>query len=651
MFNLQRNEENPILSPDPNSIWESEAAFNGSVVRLWFTTHMVYRAISSRITWHGEDLNVSTIGYANSYDSIHFGNRRQLIYPEKDWEEFGCEDPRVTRLNGKFYIFYTALSGYPFNSDNIKVAVATTRDFKTIDSKKLVTPFNAKAMALFPGHVGGKMAAVLSVDTDKPPAKICLAFFDNEDQIWSADYWKKWQENIHEHTLPLLRSSADQVEVGAAPIKTNSGWLLVYSYIKNYKDGSGEREFGVEAVLLDLQDPTKIIGRTPASMIKPRDDYETKGLVPDIVFPSGALIKGNELFVYYGGADKVVAVAHGDLNRLLKYYMLPWGSAANWVKDFDYRKGEVKLERSSANPILEPRPEVSWEAKAVFNPAVVSLGNKIHLLYRAMAEDSTSYVGYASTTDGVKIDQRLKQPVFVAGAEASGQRVRISAEDPRISRIDDTLYMCYTAYDGRLPRVSLTSIKVQDFLNQNWNWTLPVLISPEGMDDKDACLLPGKIKGKYAVFHRLNNRICLDYVSNLKFKKGTELKGNVIMDIRPDKWDNVKIGIAGPPIDVGNAWLLLYHGVSQPGNVYKVGCALLDHKDPQKVLARMDYPIFEPKARYELDQGQVHNVVFPCGAAVKGDRLLVYYGGCDQVIGVASVDLKELIKETRKYPV
>ena len=95
-----------------------------------------------------------------------FPDRKPLIVPEYDFEKYGCEDPRVTKLGSKYYIFYTALSNYPFNADGIRVAMAITKDFKKIDKKALVTPFNAKAMALFPAKIGKKIAALVTVNTD-----------------------------------------------------------------------------------------------------------------------------------------------------------------------------------------------------------------------------------------------------------------------------------------------------------------------------------------------------------------------------------------------------------------------------------------------------------------------------------------------------
>jgi predicted GH43/DUF377 family glycosyl hydrolase len=205
--------------------------------------------------------------------------------------------------------------------------------------------------------------------------------------------------------------------------------------------------------------------------------------------------------------------------------------------------------------------------------------------------------------------------------------------------------MLYTAFNGRSePRVALTYLKVDDFIARCWNWSRPILISPPNVPDKDAAIFPKKIKGKYAILHRLGVSIWLDYVDNLEFGDNKWLKGNVIMSPKDELPDTEKIGISGPPIETKEGWLLLYHCVSrrtQPMTYY-VASALLDLKDPSKIIARRKVPLLEPETTYEL-YGQVNNVVFPCGAVVIGEDLFVYYGGADSAIGVATMKLSDLV--------
>jgi predicted GH43/DUF377 family glycosyl hydrolase len=633
MSEIRRSEENPILIPIYDNAWEADGAFNGCPVKGGRKIHFVYRAVSHPQKIEEHELPLSTVGYAVSKDGIHFGNRRQLIQPEYEWEKFGCEDPRVTMLNGKYYIFYTALATFPFCAECIRVGVAITRDFKKITEKHLVTPFNSKAMSLFPEKVDGKYAVVFSVNTDVPPTRIGIAYFDREEQMWSQPYWEGWYSLLNDNIIPLERSPRDHIEAGAPPIKTKYGWLLIYSYIQNYF--SPPAVFGIEAALLDLHDPRRIIARTDSPLLVPQEAYEKYGKVPNIVFPTGAIVKDNTLYIYYGAADTTCAVATVKLDAFIEDIMRT-------------KMKKVHLERFSGNPIIKPDPNLTWQAKAVFNPAAIYEYGRVHLIYRAMSTDNTSVMGFASSADGFNFEEQLPEPAYIPRENFEAKLVpngNSGCEDPRLTRIEDKIYMLYTAYNGRSePRVALTYISVDDFVARYWNWSRPILISPPNVADKDAAIFPKKIKGKYAILHRLGSNIWLDFVDELTFEGNRWLKGNVIMSPKFELPDTEKLGICGPPIETKEGWLLLYHCVSRKTRpmTYYVAAALLDLKDPSKIIARRKAPILEPKMPYELN-GQVNNVVFPCGAVVIEDNLFVYYGGADSVIGVATMKLEELL--------
>jgi len=227
MIKAKRYQGNPILTPNEERCWEAVAVFNGSVVKEKDKHHLVYRAISSPQRYFAKDnIELSSIGYATSNDGITFEQRKLFITPEYKWEQFGCEDPRVTRLDDKYFIFYTALSDFPHTPSGIKIGVAITKDFSQAEEKHQVTPFNSKAMALFPERINGKIGAILTVGTDKPPARIALAFFDKEEQIWSKEHWTNWLPSLGKYTIPLPQGKNDHLEVGAPPIKTKDGWLL-----------------------------------------------------------------------------------------------------------------------------------------------------------------------------------------------------------------------------------------------------------------------------------------------------------------------------------------------------------------------------------------------------------------------------------------
>jgi predicted GH43/DUF377 family glycosyl hydrolase len=637
MFVTKRADHNPILIPNRDHYWESFATFNMCPIKHNGKIYGFYRSISA-IDLMREQKQVSVIGVGESKDGISFSNRRQFLVPKEEWDLYGCEDPRVTFFEGKFYIFYTAISKYPFGPEGIKVAVAVSRDLKKVDSRHFVTPFNAKAMTLFPERIGGKIVVIFSAHTDSPPAKTAFAFLDRIEDLWSHSFWTKWEKEMDKFVIDARRNEFDHIEVGAPPIKTKYGWLLVYSHIQNYvrrdENRGQDRIFGVEALLLDLNDPQKIIGRTKGPIIVPEEPYELSGYISNVIFPSGALIKKDKLVIYYGAADTTVCMAEVNLRDLI-------GSMhPKFSSEFFFKRG-------AQNPILKPKPENSWEAQAVFNPAAIDLGGKVHILYRAFSSDNTSYVGYASSKNGVDIIDRLPEPIYLPREDFEKKKIPncfSGCEDPRITKIGNNIYMCYTAYDGiGPPRVAITSIKVKDFLARNWKWEKPMLITPRDVDDKDACIFPKKFKDGYLIVHRVGGEICGDYIRSLNLDKESVKKCIRIIGPRINTWDSAKVGIASPPLKTRYGWLLLYHGVSKSHNTYRVGAVLLDMKDPAIVLARSTDPIFEPEMEYEK-KGFVNNVVFPCGVIMRKGVVYIYYGGADSVVGVATMKLDIILK-------
>ncbi len=631
----KRYDENPLLMPNKMNAWESEATFNGCPVKEKNKVKLFYRAISAPRFTKGVNLELSTIGLAESDDGDTFYNRRQLIRPEYEWEQYGCEDPRVTKYNGKYYIFYTALSRYPFEPDGIKVGLGISKDLKKVE-KYRVTTFNSKAMALFPDKVKGKMAAILTADTDNPPAKIGIALFSEEKEIWSKRYWNNWYRSIKKYQINLPRNPEDHIELGAAPIKTPKGWLIIYSYIRNYFN-SKEVLFEVHAALLDLNNPYKIIGHTRSPLLTPKETYEIYGKVPDIVFPSGGYINKNELHVFYGAADTVCCAAKFRLSDVMEELL-----------HTPYTR--FSLKRYKNNPIIKPNPKNEWESYCTFNPGVIYENNRFHIVYRAMSPRGKSVMGYASSKNGFKIEERLDEPIYTPREpfEIKHEDGYSGCEDPRLVKMDDRIFMFYTAFDGNNPpSVALTSIKLNNFLNKNWRWDRPVLISPIQDFNKNACIFPEKINGKYIALHRINNSIDFHYLDDLKFE-GNELaeETNWIMP-RKGRWDSAKIGIAGPPIKTKYGWLLIYHGKSDIDEKYRLGALLLDSSNPEQVIARTDNPILEPLYTYETE-GEVNDVIFSCGAVLVNEKIYVYYGGADRYIGVATIELEKLIKEIKR---
>lgn len=622
MFTLTRSIHNPILSPNKEHFWESAASFNGCPIRKGKTIYMVYRAMGEQEKLMEPKIRKSTIGIADSKNGYEFNNRRLFISPDADFDKYGCEDPRIAKVGTNYVITYTALGGYPFQKENIRVGVAVSKDLKTITEKHLVTPFNSKAMAIFPEKINGKIAAILTVNTDTPPSEICYAEFDSLEQMWDQEFWNKWKENLEMHKMHIRRYPTDQLELGAPPLRTEKGWLVVYSHIQRY--GRPDQVFGIEVVLLDFENPRKIIGRTKGPFMIPDAYYEKAGLVQNVIFPTGSLIEDEKLKIYYGAADTHSAIAEIPLETLLE----------------SITEGDQKfVSRFPGNPIITPRPGYFWEQNGTLNPAAIDIAGKTHIFYRAVADSNISTLGYACSYDGLSIDERSEKPVYFPRVDFE----KMGCEDPRLIEMEGRIYMFYTGYDGITPRVAVSSIDKDDFIDKRWSaWSKPEAITAPEVPNKDAAILPEKVKGKYMVFHRASDVICADLVTSLDFSKEKIDECIELVAPRRGMWDGGKVGISCPPVKTADGWLLLYHGVSW-STTYRVGAVLLDLNDPTSVISRTAVPIFEPEEEYEL-KGLIPNVVFPCGLTVRNNTAFMYYGGGDSVIGVATMKISTLLK-------
>lgn len=599
---------------------------------------MLYRAISGHRRMEGQDLRMSSIGHAVSKDGAYFEKQGLLLKPGAPWDRFGCEDPRATVIDGKIYVFYTAIGAYPFVPDHIRIGLAIFEDLTKAPVRHLVTPFNAKAMCLFPEKIDGKYVAMLSVNTDQPPSNICIAEFDRLEQMWSRDYWRDWHCDLPSHALPLKRLNTDQIEVGAPPIRVPSGWLMIYCRIQNY--GHSKTLFGIEAAILDAKDPKKVLARSRVPFLTPTESYEIHGTVPNVVFPSGATLVNDELRVYYGGADTVCAVATGHWPTLLESLVPELADPPLVV-------------RSPKNPILTSRWEHPWERMGVYNPGCWQDGNILNVVYRGQDNSGTSFFGLATySADEMKFLGRDPDPIYSPRAyfeQKAHLEGNSGCEDPRLTMIDDTIYMFYTAYRGDSPpRVALTTISKENFENKKWEtWSEPLLISPPGMADKDACFFPEKIKGKYVTIHRIEPDIVFDYRTSIDFDGVSGwLESQDSIAPRAGSWEGIKIGANAPPIKTADGWLLLYHGVGANDRHYRLGALLLDLENPAKILGRTFDPILEPIEGYERF-GQVRNVVFPCGVGQWKDNLFIFYGGADSCTCLATVSISKLILQLK----
>lgn len=331
----------------------------------------------------------------------------------------------------------------------------------------------------------------------------------------------------------------------------------------------------------------------------------------------------------------------------------------------------IKLQRLTQTPILTPRPQFEWERGAVFNAGVIEVDGQVHMFYRAVNHEPGgklgncriyhTSVGHAVSGDGLHFE-RSDRPLIPYGFSGPDQ----VAEDCRVTRLEGQYYLTYCFHDRNLgtPRPGYS---VSNDL-RNWEHRGELVPFDDCGFNKNATLFPEKINGRYALLHRpeaMDFRhlpvtqfdwrtwsrspamtpaqlpgITLSYSHDLRNWSDNQ----VIMQPRPECWDNNKVGPGAPPIKTAAGWLNVYHGVDRD-HIYRLGIALHDLRDPAIILARQTEAILEPELDWEKD-GDVPNVVFTCGALLHGTQLTVYYAGADTCIGVARADIKEFLESS-----
>lgn len=336
-FKLQRypSDENPspILIPRDTIAWESKAVFNPSVVFDNGKFRMLYRTFPSilendtlrrkRPGYYFKN-QISYIGYAESTDGVNFERRNEaFISPSESYDAYGCEDPRITKIEDTFYITYTAIDTPIHAKDpNIKIciALATTKDFITITKHGIIGPSKkSKAAAFFPEKIqGDKIGFLYTINPDSSNSYIAIRYYESIDEVMNQtdESWEKFLENSEKGVVMKTQWWLHRgPELGAPPIKTDKGWLLIFS------SESMSDSWSIGAALLDLDNPSKLIARTPGYILQPVTNYEMNGLVPNVTFPEGAVVVGSDLYVYYGAADTVIGLATCKLDDLLDYIL------------------------------------------------------------------------------------------------------------------------------------------------------------------------------------------------------------------------------------------------------------------------------------------------------------------------------------------
>jgi predicted GH43/DUF377 family glycosyl hydrolase len=314
-----------------------------------------------------------------------------------------------------------------------------------------------------------------------------------------------------------------------------------------------------------------------------------------------------------------------------------------------------KLVRQADGPILEPVAHHPWESRYVLNAGAIRVDGTIYIIYRAFGDDKISRLGMAWTNDGVHIDGRLDDPIY----EPADATESAGCEDPRITVVDDKIYMLYTAWDQKVAQIAMSSIPVDAFLERRFDaWTRHGLGFP-GLANKDAALYPEKFDGNYILYHRIDPNMWISYLDGLRCP-WPRTGQKIVVGPRPGMmWDGLKIGAGAQPIKTTHGWLNIYHGVDYE-KTYRLGVLFMALDDPSRVIYQSPNAILEPERDFEIGKtgGQdywVPHVVFTCGAVPAGDtdtvglddEILVYYGAADTVIAVAKGSLRDLVPVLR----
>lgn len=311
---FKRYNENPIISPRPEIYWEVWQTFNPGVILLENRIHFLYRAI-------GHD-GISRFGYASSEDGFTVDERQErpvyehwLKKPVFNYYSFasggsfgGAEDPRLTRVDEEstIYMTYTACdNGLGVALTSISVADFLNKKWKW-RTPQLISKLGEvhKNWVIFPEKIGGKYAILHSINPE-----ILVAYRDSleftEGQYIESFHGGACRKNCWD---TCVRGA------GAPPIKTKYGWLVFYHAI----DESDPGKYKVGAMLLDSNDPTKILHRSRVPVLEPEKEYENNGYKAGIIYVSGAVVKNGELLVYYGASDSYVSVAYANLEKFLE---------------------------------------------------------------------------------------------------------------------------------------------------------------------------------------------------------------------------------------------------------------------------------------------------------------------------------------------
>jgi beta-1,2-mannobiose phosphorylase / 1,2-beta-oligomannan phosphorylase len=329
-----------ILLKKSDLDFENEGVLNPAIWREGDSVHMFYRAVQKG--------NHSTIGYCRLDGPLTIAERwnKPFMVPEFDYESQGVEDPRIVKIDDLFYMTYTAYDG-----TSARGALATSKNLRHFTKQGLIVPPITYAEFVYRAETAGKVNEryyrnhKFYYQEADPEKKIMLwdknvVFFPrringnlvflhrirpgiqivsvNDLKDLTREFWENYFNGLQDHIVldPVYAHESSYVGSGCPPIETEHGWLLIYH-------GAEETERGIvysacAAALLDLNNPGRVIARLPYALFAPEYEWERRGEVNNVVFPTGTAQFGDTLYIYYGAADERIACASLCFSALLE---------------------------------------------------------------------------------------------------------------------------------------------------------------------------------------------------------------------------------------------------------------------------------------------------------------------------------------------
>jgi len=323
--------------------FENEGVLNPAVITAGGCIYVFYRAVSKG--------NYSSIGLCKLKNPLEVQERFEspVIFPQFDYESHGVEDPRIVKIDDLYYLTYTAFDGV-----NALGALAVSKDLQHFDKLGIIAPqitydefshlarskseinekylrYNGhhgvyerqgkkmflwdKNFIFFPRRINGKLYFLHRIKPD-----IQIVAVNNLEEL-TPEFWQHYFLRLHEHIVlsPKFDFAVSYLGGGCPPIETPHGWLLIYHGVHDTVKGY---VYSACVALLNLEDPQKEIAQLPYALFAPELDWELKGEVNNVCFPTGTALVEDTLYIYYGAADEQIATASVSLSELLKELLL-----------------------------------------------------------------------------------------------------------------------------------------------------------------------------------------------------------------------------------------------------------------------------------------------------------------------------------------